>query len=265
MQKLSNSSFLNLLSKFLLLLVVAKSISLVFLWILPDEGVEIKSDKNFQPSYHRIDFSLMLQRVSEQKKVQTKQNVQAVSVTLTNMILKGLYGEREQGFAILALKSSPSKTEIISVGEVYSGYTLKMILKDAVIFVKNAKEYTLTMQKDKTIASSYVTPMLAEETVRAVSTSDIQYYAKNPDAIWKEISINQLPQGKGFEITRVQAGSKMAALGLQKGDIMIRANNRELVSYKDAIDLYQQVGTLQAVQIVILRNNEEKEFVYEIN
>jgi len=266
MQKLSNSSFLNLLSKLLFFLVLAKGLSLVLLFVLPNKGVEVNAEHNFQQNYHRVDFSLMIQKSTQQKNVQKKYNIQASGVTLTSMVLKGLYGEGSKGFAIIALKKSPVKTSIVSVGEIYSDYKLKFILKDAVIFTKNHKEYKLMIKKDNKLKESYVKQVKEEDnSVRKVSNQDIQHYVKNPDAIWKEISIEQLPHNKGFEIRRVKEHSKMAALGLKKGDIMIRANNRDLLSYKDAIDLYQQLNTLQVIQIVVLRNNQEKEFVYEIN
>ncbi len=57
----------------------------------------------------------------------------------------------------------------------------------------------------------------------------------------------------------------MARLGIQKGDIIIKANNIELKSYKDALNLYGKINDLDTIQIVILRNNQEKEIVYDIN
>ena len=66
-------------------------------------------------------------------------------------------------------------------------------------------------------------------------------------------------------MTRVVRGSKMAALGLQKNDVIIRANNIELTSLKSVTDLYANMKNINAIEIVVLRNNQEKELVYEIN
>jgi type II secretory pathway component PulC len=57
----------------------------------------------------------------------------------------------------------------------------------------------------------------------------------------------------------------MATLGLREGDVIIKANNIELKSYKDAIDIYNGLDQLDAVQIVVLRENQEVELVYEIH
>ena len=104
--------------------------------------------------------------------------------------------------------------------------------------------------------------------VKNVSRNDISYYSKNPTKIWKEISIKPLKNGKklkGFKVTRVVQGSKMAELGLQKNDVIIRANNVELNSLKSVTDLYSNIKNIKAIEIVVLRNNQEKELVYEIN
>ena len=60
----------------------------------------------------------------------------------------------------------------------------------------------------------------------------IKKYVKNPTKIWKQISIQPLKNGrklKGFKVTRVQRGSEMALLGLQKNDIIIKCWKLHLV------------------------------------
>ena len=86
-----------------------------------------------------------------------------------------------------------------------------------------------------------------------------------------------LPRGHIFEITKmspelldqlkremiIDTGLIEKALSLE-GDVIIKANNKELKSYADALDIYKKIGTLQALELVVLRNNQEKEIVYEI-
>ena len=45
-------------------------------------------------------------------------------------------------------------------------------------------------------------------------------------------------------MTRIKPNSKMAQLGLKKGDIMIRANNIKLTSFNDAIKLYKKIDKI---------------------
>jgi len=270
MLKLSNPLLLKILSTLLVLIVIAKSLALVALWFLPSDGVSLQTQSDYKPKYQRVNFKNMI--ITEIKAVTAAVVVkkEVTGINITNMLLHGLYGSGVKGFAIVSLKKTKNATSIVSVSEVYEDYTLKSILTDGVVFTKNNKEYILKMESDKkakNVKKSYITriPNPSSETEKKVSRNDIKSYAKNPKQIWKDISIVQLRDKSGFKITGVRKGSKMAELGLQKGDIMIRANNKNLKSYKDAINLYKNIEKISTLELVILRNNEEKEIIYEIN
>ena len=268
MKKLSSSYMLRVATILLILLAVAKAISLAVWWFLPSDGVELQVKDNYKPKYQRVDFRNMLDAgVNTSKKSNTHQDSLASGISITNMVLKGLYGKDSKGFAIVALKSSPKKTSIVSVGEVFSGYTLKTILNSGVIFTKSSKEYVLNMLHSKITKESVMSSAESSE-AKDVSRADINFYAKNPKEIWKDISIKEVKNGgkiEGFKVTKINKNSKIAKLGIKKGDIIIKANNIELKSYKDALNLYGKINDLDTIQIVILRNNQEKEIVYEIN
>ena len=264
MIKLSNSHLLRIITRLFILLAIAKTISLFVWWILPSDGVELQIQDDYKPKYRRIDFNNMLDTTANKATVVATVNT---GISITNMVLKGLYGKGSNGFAIVALKATAQKTSIISAGEEFSGYTLKTILSDRVVFTKADKEYVLKMENAKMLATAGVVSPVLDNT-KSVSRNDIMEYAQNPKQIWRDISIQEVKNGKkieGFKVTRIQENSKMAELGLQKGDVIIKVNNRVLKSYKDAIDIYAKIGTLEAVQIVVKRNNQEVELVYEIN
>jgi len=272
MQKISNSSLLKITSVLLILLVVAKVLSLVVLYLLPSDGVELNVEESYQPKYQRVDFKNMLR--SSVKVTPEKKEVIKSGVSITNMILKGLYGTQESGFIIVALKSKPKNTSIIELGENYEGYKLVAIEKQSAIFEKGSTKYTLNLDTAKMAAKKYKksTRSKAKNNVevsqKIVSKSDIEHYAKNPKQIWKEISIMEVKEGKkikGFKVTRIAPNSKMATLGLRKNDLIIKANNVVLKSYRDALNIYSKIKDIDLVQIVVIRNGIEKEIVYEIN
>ncbi len=270
MIKLSNSYMLNIATRLLILLAVAKAISLVVLWLLPSDGIELQVKDNYKPKYQRVDFKNMLGSSSASVVKEKVDTQTSDGINITNMALKGLYGKGSKGFAIVALKSSAKNTSIVSVGEVFSGYTLKTILNHGVTFTKANKDYILHMEHSKITKGSItaVTESSESAELKGVSRTDIDFYAKNPKQIWKDIAIKEVKNGKsieGFKVTRIKKNSKMAKLGLKKGDVIIRVNNVELTSYKDALDIYAKIDKLQTVQIVVIRNNQEEELVYEIN
>jgi len=270
MFKISNSTLVSIVMKLLIILAVTKSIALAVWWFLPDESVEIKEDVNYNPPYQRVDFKNMLKDVSFSKGSK-KQSVKVNNgVNITNMILKGLYGNSTKGFIIVALKSSPKKTFLISIGDTFSGYILKSIISDGAIFTKANKEFILKIKlhKSSNNTRTYISSVQEVSAPKSVTRQDIKYYEKNPEQVWKDIGISEIKNGNkldGFRVTNVRKGSKMDTLGLKRGDVIIRANNVELTSYKAAYDLYKKVNKLDTVQIVLLRNNEEKELVYEIH
>jgi len=270
MLKLSKSYFISLATVLLVLLAFAKAITLAIWWFLPNDGVELEVKESYKPKYQRVDFINMLTVIK--KKAVKKEVAVTQTISVTNMLLKGLYGKRYEGFAILALKASPEKTSIISVGEVFSGYTLKEILNNGVKFTKNSKEYVLLINPidPKKPSKSFVTPVEDGDTAEfteSVSRKDIKDYANNPQKIWNDIALHEVKEGskiKGFKVTRVQKNTEISRLGLEVGDIIIRVNNIEMTSYKYALDIYKEIDNISTIAIVVLRNNQEKELVYEI-
>lgn len=272
MSKLSNSNMLSVFTRLLILLAIAKTLSLALWWFLPADGVELQVQDNYKPKYQRVDFKNMLNTALHDSQNRSSTAQASVSgVSITNMTLKGLYGKDSKGFAIVSLKSSPQTTSIVSVGENFSGYILKTIFVDRVVFSKAGAEYVLAMESIKVpdLPKSALYGNVSQvEKQKDVSRNDIEYYAQNPKQIWKDIAINEVKDGneiKGFRVIRINEKSKMYDLGLKKGDLIIGANNVRIKSYKDALDIYKDINNLKSVQIVILRNNIEMELIYEIN
>ena len=274
MLKLSNSALVGVFTKLLVLLVVAKAISLSIWSLLPSDGVELSQKESYQPKYQRVDFKNMLQTAKIKTQNTDESKSSSVSISITNMILKGLYGTSTRGYAIVALKSSAKKTSIVGVGEEFSGFVLKSIKPSSVIFTKSNTEYTLALAKPKA-NKSFIKKVNKKEnsasssvSSKDVSRTDIAFYSKNPKQLWKDIAIKEVKNGKkieGFKVTRINKDSKMATLGLRKGDLIIKVNNVALKSYKAAMDIYAKIDKIDTIQIVVMRNNEEKELVYEIN
>lgn len=266
MSKLSNSKLLSIITKLLVLILSAKLVSLGLWWYLPSSGIEYEESNSYTPSYKRIDFKNMLiqSKVLEQEGTKT-----SVSTNINTILLQGLYGNAKSGYAILAKKSDPKKTSVVGIGEEYEGYTLKSIQLSSVLFTKMGKEYILKMQtQDKREPQKYVTQNTAAQESHAVAKTDISFYRTNPTKLWQDIAINEVVEGKeitGFRVDRIKKDSKIAQLGLQKGDVIIRANNIELTSYKAAMDLYKKIDSIDVLELVVLRNNQEKEIVYEVH
>jgi general secretion pathway protein C len=271
MIKLSNSKLILVFTQLLILLVIAKSIALGLWWYLPSDGVELSLKENYQPKYQRVNFKNMISSSKTKEANQVKQRTGS-GISITNMVLKGLYGKDEKGFVIVAMKSNAKKTSIIEVGEDFGGYTLKSIFITSAKFHKNGSDFILSLEKIKN--PSTVTEVRSKRSnsnrpIEAkVNRKDIEFYAKNPKQIWKDISIQEVKDGKkikGFKVTKIGKNTRFAELGLKKGDLIIKANNVRLQSYSEALEIYKNIDKLDTIQIVVMRNNQEVELVYEIN
>jgi len=268
MNKLSNVKLFDYFISLSVILLFAKAISLVALFLLPKSGVEFFINNNNTPRYYNVNFKNMLSLKKNTKKVKKATIIQGLNIT--NMILKGLFGKGTKGYAIVVLKSSPNKSSIISVGEKFGRYRLKTIFKNKVLFDYNNNQYILYMQKPKTnnVKLSYKKDSSKDSYNNIISKKDITFYLKNPKQIWKDIAISTVKSNnkiKGFRIDRINKNSKMSDLGLKKGDLIIKVNNIELKSYKDVFNIYNNITKLDNIELVVLRNNEEVELEYEIH
>ena len=274
MQNLSSMKLLPVVTRLAILLLVAKIIALGVWWYLPSDGVELNAKKSYQAKYHRIDFKNMLEKAKVVAQAKEQTTAVGSAFSINSLLLKGLYGSRFNGFAIVAKKVLPRDTTIVSVGEVYAGYKLKEIALRKVLFTKGGKEYELALpqitQKGSvhSVRRVHNSSSSDDDSDKTVTRQDIKYYSSNPSRIWKDIAIAPVRRAGrivGFKVNRIKPGSKMATLGLKKGDIMIRANNIKLTSFNDAINLYKKIDTIDTIAIVVLRNNQEKEIIYEIH
>ena len=269
MIRLSNSKFISIFTKLLILLVAAKAVSLLVWLSFPSDGVELKVKENYQPKYQRVDLKSMITKSKTKNEKKVKQKVDS-GVSITNMILKGLYGTQTKGFIIVAMKSTPNKTSIIEVGESFEGYVLEAIFPRSVRFHKDGSDFMLHLEK---IEEPSAVPKVNKKNIPTGTSAqifrkDIAFYAKNPNQIWKEISIKEIRDGKkikGFKVTKIDPYSRFASLGLKKGDLIVNANNIKLNSYREALQIYENIDKLDVIQIVVMRNNQEVELIYEIN
>jgi len=270
MIKLSNSKLISILTKLLILLVLAKAFSLLIWWYFPSDGVELNVKENYQPKYQRVDFKNMLSKPKTNKTSIKKETTKSSAISINSMILKGLYGTESKGFVIVAMKSNPKQTSIVALGESYEGYILKSIFSKSAKFHKNGSDFILSLEEVKNASSITKVNNKSQDaqTQTTVTRQDIGYYAKNPDKIWRDISLVEVKKGselQGFKVAKLNKNSRFASLGLKKGDVIVKANNIRLKSYLDALQIYKNIDDLDAVQIVVMRDNQEVELVYEID
>ncbi len=273
-------SLMRFIRNVLIIILVAKAISLVMLWFFQSEGVHHHSSSSKMPVYKRYNANNFIKptkkpdiRQATEPTTEEQKELTAYGPNISNMMLKGLFKRKNGGMVIIALKAKPNNSEVIGIGEDFEGYQLKLILENGAVLEKGGKTYSLYFSEEKQNESykrlrkaKAVAPQ-DDGSIKQVAKTDITHYAKNVKQIWKDIGIVEVKKdGKitGFKVTRIRPNTPFANLGLRKGDIIIKANNKEMKSYKDAIAIYKGIDKLEALELIVLRNNQETELVYEI-
>lgn len=268
MNTVSKTQMLRVLSNIFILVIIAKVLTLVLFWFLPNEGINYRVSDSVTPEYHRYQLQGMLSPAPKALIPETggsERSVQGISIS--NMLLKGLYKRQNGGFIIVAKKSTPEKTTVLGLKEVFGGYTLVEIISDGAIFERKGQRYTLLLPASKRSPVVVKTAKVQEGQAHQIARQDIANYAQNFDQIWKDISIVPLKVAgkiKGFKVTRIKPNSPFSQLGLKRNDVIIKANNKPMTSFADALSIYQGINKLDAIELVVLRNNQEKELIYEI-
>lgn len=256
----------SVLTRLIVIVIIAKVFSLLLLWALPNEGLDFYEQKRMLPPYHPYTVGAIIEPpVTLEGSIE---DVQYRDAGINTMILKGLYRTKESGYIILAMKAKPKETEILGIGESFSGYRLVQVNASSAVFEKGSLRYTLELLTDDLVALRKKHAPFIEGEPYQMSRVEIQEYAKNFGQILQDINIIEVKNRgelKGFKITRLRDNTPFSYLGLQQGDIIIKVNNEPLKSYADALNIYQNINNIKEIELIVLRDNKEKELRYEIH
>ena len=265
MNTASKVLIMAILTRLIIIVIIGKLIGLFLLWLLPNESIDFYEQKKMLPPYHPYTVNMIIEPQVVLKG--DKSDTIYLESGIRTMLLKGIYHKKDAGFVIVAMKLRPNKTEILGIGDKFEGYTLVEIKPSSAIFERASHHYTLELiRTDLASLRKKHAPFIEGEPYQ-MSRMEIQEYAKNFGQILEDINIIEVKSRgelKGFKITRIRPNTPFSYLGLRKGDIIIKVNNEPLKSYADALNIYQNIDTLNEIELIVLRNNKEKELRYEI-
>jgi len=254
-----------ILTRLIAIVIIGKVLGLLLLWLLPNEGVDFYEQKRMLPPYQSYTVNAIIEPQVVLKG--DKSGMPYLQGGINTMLLKGLYRQNKSGYIIVAMKARPDKTEILGIGDSFKGYKLIEIKPSSALFEKGSRQYTLELIRTDLASLRKKHAPFIEGEPYPMSRLEIQEYAKNFGAILEDISIIEVKDRgklKGFKITRIRPNTPFSYLGLRKGDIIIKVNNEPLKSYADALNIYQNIDNIKEIELIVLRNNKEKELRYEI-
>jgi len=256
--------FIRYLVRFLIMVFIAKLVSLAVWFFLPKEGVNSTSKTEFVMPYMRYSIDNYRLKASEIKAAD-----RANALSIDSIVLKAIYLMGNDSFIVAAPKKNQSKSKTIAIGELFEGYKLKKVFSDYVVFERNYKQYRLYITKPKVDARWQNVKRGNEgvEDVRRIPSSEVKKAISNPTNVWKNIGLREhFSQGKqdGFKVSFVRKGTMFESLGLKVGDVIVGINNKELKNNAQAFSAYQELKNAKALKLSIIRGKTPMELEYEI-
>jgi type II secretory pathway component PulC len=104
------------------------------------------------------------------------------------------------------------------------------------------------------------TRWILDRTSMLASTRDLNRFLKQARAV------PCIKQGRtvGYRITRISPGSFCEKIGLQNGDVLLKANTQRLDNPQRLFGLYQEMRNVRHVSILLSRNGQDQTFDYDI-
>ncbi|MDR0408468.1 MAG: PDZ domain-containing protein [Campylobacteraceae bacterium] len=271
MNRLLNNKTLKFVFKILICVAVAKSIALIFFIFLPKSGVDVGySDNNV------INFNAYNPSRTNQSVVSNTQTRQ-----VNNLKLLAIYKESDGKSAFVVINDGVS-SEVLKIGDTYKQYRIDEIMPDGVFLLEDGRKvwigfakstlnsFAASTQPNNRPANTGIRQQLQqpnEEYTSIIKRSEVDELMTNPDALFKNIGFKEVVKnGKldGFRITSINRNSPLAKLGLRSGDVIQSFNGIRLDNYSDVVGIYDNAKSYSKVKLEIMRNNEIKEFEYEI-
>lgn len=198
-------------------------------------------------------------------------------ISSLNLVLAGVIASGTGGYALISVNSQPQ--EPFAVGQtITSGAVLQAVYPDRVIIRRNGALESLLL---KDADNSQPPPMAAAsrfnrppnvgapgEIVREmganqfmVAREQLAAQMRTPEFL-KQATVMPA-SGGGFQVRQMQAGSLYAKLGLRPGDVIKSINGEPINNAEDAMRFYQQMSSISAVQLGIMRGGKSETIYYQ--
>jgi len=188
--------------------------------------------------------------------------------------IKAIYRSYDDSFISI---SDGKLSTVVPLHGVYKNHFRLVALTDTTALFRGfGKSYRLRLGEDDNLARQEVVkrtiadpahPDTKHDEWRSIPYQTIAEQLSNLQTLGKKLDITpEMSQGKitGFRVNSIAPDVVFAQMGIVNGDIIQSVNNKKIESYPDMLALISQVPHLRSIRIVVLRNNLDKELIYEI-
>jgi type II secretion system protein C len=278
-----NSKTLGFIFKILILLAIAKIIGLAIYIYLPKSGIDTPKNSDLANLGSYADAFVSKDKTPPQP-----------IAPIGDIKLMAVYKEAKGTSGYAVVKDS-NEVKILRNGDSFGQYKLKEVKSDGIFLDDRGADIWVGFAKGTlNVASAAQTPLVPsgnyflerdrrleqealmnatagrannEEYSKVIQKSELDNFLNNPDSVFKNIGFKEvMKNGKleGFRVLNVNRNSPFAKLGLRAGDVITSFNGIKLDNYSSVLELYNNAKTYTRVKIEVMRNNEKKDFEYEI-
>jgi len=200
-------------------------------------------------------------------------------VSSLNLVLTGVIASGNGGYALISVNNQAE--EPFAVGQTITGNAvLQAVYPDRVVIRRNGalESLLLTGVENAPTQAPSLPPRPAAFKPPGNSANVVQQTGNNRYTVERDQLAAQMrtPEflreasvvpvnGGGFQVRRIQPGSIYEKLGLHSNDVIKSINGQPVRSAEDAIKLYQQLPSLNSVQMEIVRNGGPQTLYYQFS
>jgi len=199
-------------------------------------------------------------------------------ISSLNLVLTGVIAAASGGYALISVNGQSE--EPFAVGQTVTGNAvLQAVYPDRVVIRRNGALESLMLEgveKPQPSAVSRPAPAAFRPvtgSANIVQQTGANHYTVERDQLAAQMRTPEFLRqasvvpvnGGGFQVRQIQPGSIYEKLGLQSNDIIKSINGEPVRTAEDAIRLYQQLPTLNSVQIEIVRNGNPQNLFYQLS
>ncbi|MFA6188106.1 MAG: hypothetical protein WC680_02390 [Sulfuricurvum sp.] len=188
--------------------------------------------------------------------------------------IKAIYRSQSGSFTSI---NDGKETVIVPIrGKYKDAYHLIGLSDSVAIFQGYGKTFRLRLGHDDMLSrQEVITRSISDPLQEGIHEKEWHSIAYNTvinqigdlQNITKSIDISQSMNGSkfmGYRINSIASNSLFSQLGLLQGDVIQSVNNQKLESFGDVLTVYAKIAHLRSIRMTVLRNNLQKDIVYEI-
>jgi general secretion pathway protein C len=203
------------------------------------------------------------ERKAETLKESSRTPEKPVTRSLNLKLLGTVVKEKGLSSAVI-LDLDSNRQDLVSVGSVVAGARVVSIGRDRVVLNLDGREMILLLGAEEARSASTRSDQAPRESATSTYVVDREVVRENldnlPSLLMQARAELYIREGRseGFQLSQIQKGSILKAVGLQDGDVIRSVNGREIRSLEDAIALYQQLGDRDSYTVGILRDQKPR-------